>query len=233
MTDDPQTNTEIAMTNPRIAPSILASDFAHLADECRAVLDAGADWLHIDVMDGHYVPNITIGLPVVECLRAEFPDAFLDVHVMIENPDTMAPRFVDAGADLVCFHPEASDHPHRTIEQIHNRGARAGLALNPGTPLDWLDYLAQELDLVLVMSVNPGFGGQAFIETTLDKLKDVSEKLDALHAGADVQVDGGVKATNAGAICRAGADVLVAGSAIFGSDDYQLAIDSLRDATTN
>ena len=216
------------MTNLKIAPSILASDFTRLGEECQAVLDAGADWLHIDVMDGHYVPNITIGLPVVASLRRRFPDAFLDVHIMIDNPDVMAPRFVESGADLVCFHPEASDHPHRTVQKIHDAGARAGIALNPATPLDWVDYLADELDMVLLMSVNPGFGGQVFIDSTLRKLSDLREKLDRLSAWLDVQVDGGVKPSNAAAIVEAGANVLVAGSAIFKSDDYSEAIAALR-----
>ena len=217
------------MSDLRIAPSILASDFTYLADECEAVLEAGADWLHVDVMDGHYVPNITIGLPVVKSLRRTFPEAFLDVHIMIANPDVMASRFVDAGADMVTFHPEASEHPHRTIQSIHEGGARAGLAINPGTPLDWVDYLADELDMVLLMSVNPGFGGQAFIESTLRKLRDLRAKLDSLNAEVDVQVDGGVKPTNAGEICAAGANILVAGSAIFGTTDYGAAIAELRE----
>ncbi len=214
----------------RIAPSILASDFARLGEECNAVLEAGADWLHVDVMDGHYVPNITIGLPVVESLRKACPDAFLDVHIMIEKPDEFAPLFVEAGADLVCFHPEASDHPHRTVQKIHEKGAKAGLALNPATPLDWVEYLAEDLDLILLMSVNPGFGGQAFIPSTIRKLRDLRNKLSALGVDVDVQVDGGVKPTNAGDIRQAGADVLVAGSAIFKRDDYAQAIADIRNA---
>lgn len=218
------------MADLHIAPSILASDFARLADECRAVLDAGADWLHVDVMDGHYVPNLTIGLPVVKSLRQAFPDAFLDVHVMIENPDVMAPKFADAGADLVSFHPETSDHPHRTVQQLHDAGVQAGLAINPATPLDWIDYLVDDLDLVLIMSVNPGFGGQKFIDTTLAKLRELRAKLDAAGRSPLVEVDGGVKPNNASQIRQAGADVLVAGSAIFGADDYHTAIDGLRTA---
>ncbi len=216
------------MTDLRIAPSILASDFAHLADECRAVLDAGADWLHVDVMDGHYVPNLTIGLPVVESLEKACPEAYLDVHLMIDNPDEMAAKFVDAGADLVSFHPDASAHPHRTVQKIRDAGGEAGIAINPATPLDWVDYLAEDVDLVLLMSVNPGFGGQTFIDTTLRKLRELQAKLDALGADCDVEVDGGVKPYNAASIRQAGADILVAGSAIFGSADYETAIGELR-----
>lgn len=216
----------------RIAPSILASDFARLGEECRDVLEAGADWLHVDVMDGHYVPNITIGLPVVKSLRKALPDAFLDVHLMIDNPDFMVPHFVEAGADLVCFHPEASRHPHRTIQAIHDGGAKAGLALNPGTPLHYIDSLAQDLDLILLMSVNPGFGGQSFIESTLPKLRALQQKLASMGLSIDVQVDGGVRADNAEEIRKAGADVLVAGSAIFKTDDYAKAVSDIRKAAS-
>ncbi len=220
------------MNDLKIAPSILSSDFAHLAEECQAVLDAGADWLHVDVMDGNYVPNITIGLPVVRSLRSALPTTFLDVHLMIANPDVMAARFVEAGADLVSFHPEASDHPHRTVQEIREAGGRAGLAINPGTSLDWIDYLAQDLDLVLIMGVNPGFGGQSFIPSTLRKLRQLHQKLQLLGARVDVQVDGGVKPVNADEIYAAGANVLVAGSAIFGQSDYGAAIDAIRTAAT-
>ncbi len=213
-----------------IAPSILASDFARLGEECRAVLEAGADWLHVDVMDGHYVPNLTIGLPVLRSLRAALPDAFLDVHLMIDNPDEMAPRFAEAGADMVTFHPEPSRHPHRTLQAIRAAGARAGLVFNPGTPLTWVDHLVEELDMILLMSVNPGFGGQAFIESTLGKLNLLRQKLDALGADLDIQIDGGVTADNAGALRAAGANVLVAGSAIFKKDDYAAAVDAIRQA---
>lgn len=214
----------------RIAPSILASDFARLRDECQAVLQGGADWLHIDVMDGHFVPNLTIGLPVVESLRNHFPDTFLDVHIMISNPDDMAESFVKAGADMVSFHPEVSKHTHRIIQGIHNAGGKASLAINPGTPLDVIDYVIDDLDMVLIMSVNPGFGGQAFIPSTLRKLRDLREKLKVLgRPDLDVQVDGGVNAKNIAQIHRAGANVLVAGSAIFNTDDYAATIHEFRE----
>ena len=218
------------MTRPiRIAPSILASDFARLADECSAVLDAGADWLHVDVMDGHFVPNITIGLPVVEALRKHFPDTFLDVHIMISNPDEMAAKFVEAGADLVSFHPEATANVHRVIQKIHEAGGKASLAINPGTSLDVLEYVIEDLDMILVMSVNPGFGGQKFIPQTIRKLKDLSKLLERHHrADLDVEVDGGVSAKNIAEIHAAGANVLVAGSAIFNTDDYAATIADMR-----
>lgn len=217
----------------RIAPSILSADFAHLAKECQAVLDAGADLLHFDVMDGHYVPNITIGLPVLKSLRKAVPKAFIDVHLMIDNPDEMAPLFARAGADLVSFHPEVSRHPHRTIQAIKNEGIKAGLAINPGTPLSYLDYLAQDLDLILIMGVNPGFGGQSFIETTLPKLQAVQQKLASMDLEITVEVDGGVKPQNAAAIRQAGADILVAGSAVFNAPDYAQAISAIRDAASS
>ncbi|RAL20179.1 ribulose-phosphate 3-epimerase [Lujinxingia litoralis] len=212
----------------RIAPSILSADFAHLADQCQAVIDAGADWLHVDVMDGHYVPNITIGLPVVEALRQALPDAFLDVHLMIDNPDDFVGPFARAGADLVSFHPETSRHPHRAIHTIKALGKKAGLAINPGTPLNWLDHLAHDLDLALIMSVNPGFGGQAFIPHTVDKIRQLTARLEALGADLDIEVDGGVSPSNAEQLRRAGANVLVAGSAVFGAPNYKQAIDAIR-----
>lgn len=215
-----------------IAPSILSSDFARLADECRAVFDAGADWLHVDVMDGHYVPNLTIGLPVVEALRKHFPETTLDVHLMIDNPDDYVVRFVEAGADWVSFHPEASRHPHRSLQAIRAAGGKSSLAINPGTSLACLDYLVEDVDMVLVMSVNPGFGGQRFIPSTLQKLRDLDAKLEA--AGARdrvfVEVDGGVTATNIAEIHDAGANVFVAGSAIFKADSYRRVIDAMRAA---
>ena len=218
------------MPTPRIAPSILASNFVKLADECRAVLEAGADWLHVDVMDGHYVPNLTIGLPVVKALRAEFPNATLDVHLMIENPDPFVEAYVEAGADLVSFHPEVSHHPHRTVQKIKQAGAKASLAINPGTPLDVLDWLLEDLDMVLIMSVNPGFGGQSFIPSTLPKLRALRERLveKNLQDKMLVQVDGGVTPDNIASIHDAGANVFVAGSAIFKSASYEATIAAMR-----
>ena len=213
-----------------IAPSILSCDFARLADECRAVLDAGADWLHVDVMDGHFVPNITIGLPVVEALRAHFPDVTLDVHLMISNPDDFVVKFVEAGADIVSFHPEATFHPHRVCQSIRDAGGKASLAINPATPLDCIDYLVDELDMVLVMSVNPGFGGQKFIASALPKLRELRAKLEAHGAveRIDVEVDGGVTPANIAEIHAAGANALVAGSAIFKSPSYSETITTMR-----
>jgi ribulose-phosphate 3-epimerase len=220
------------MTNipaPIIAPSILSSNFTRLAEECQAVLEAGADWLHVDVMDGHFVPNITIGLPVVEALRGEFPDAVLDVHVMIDDPDFYAAKFVDAGADVLSFHPEASAHTHRVIQQIHDAGGKASLAINPATPLDVLDYVVDDIDMVLIMSVNPGFGGQSFIPSTLPKLRELRQRLaQAGRPDVHVQVDGGVKVDNIADIYRAGANVLVSGSGIFKSDSYEETIAAMR-----
>jgi ribulose-phosphate 3-epimerase len=217
------------MTPIRIAPSILSCDFARLAEECAAVIDAGADWLHVDVMDGHFVPNITIGLPVVEALRKHFPDTFLDVHVMISNPDEMAAAFVTAGADLVSFHPEATANCHRVIQKIHNAGGKASLAINPGTSLDVLEYVIEDIDMVLIMSVNPGFGGQKFIPQTLRKLRDLQAFLKRHgRPDLDVEVDGGVSAKNIAEVHQAGANVLVAGSAIFNSDNYATTIADMR-----
>lgn len=215
-----------------LAPSILSADFTRLGDECQAVLDAGADWLHVDVMDGHYVPNLTIGLPVVRALRARFPDVYLDVHLMISNPDAFVVPYAEAGASSVSFHPEASRHPHRAIQSIRAAGADTALAINPGTPLSWLDHLGPDLDLVLLMSVNPGFGGQSFIPGTLPKLRALRQKMAAEGWSARVQVDGGVTPDNIAEIQAAGADTFVAGSAIFKSEDYGDTIRLMRERTS-
>lgn len=216
----------------QIAPSILASDFVRLAQECRAVLDAGADLLHVDVMDGHYVPNLTIGLPVVEALRREFPDVTLDVHLMIDNPDDFVVPYVEAGADIVSFHPEVSRHPHRAVQQIKAAGAKASIAINPGSPLSITRWLLADIDMALIMSVNPGFGGQAFIPSSVDKIRELRAMLDAAGrvGEVDIEVDGGVSPENAGALAQAGATILVAGSAIFKRAPYAAAISAIRNA---
>src|SRR5690606_33248645 len=202
----------IRMQPPVIAPSILSADFARLGEEVDAVLAAGADWVHFDVMDNHYVPNLTIGPMVCEALRKHGVTAPIDVHLMVEPVDRIVPDFARAGASLVSFHPEASRHVHRTVQLIKAEGCKAGLVLNPGTPVDVLDWVLDELDMVLLMSVNPGFGGQAFIPSTLDKLRRVREMID--NSGRDIrlEIDGGVKAGNIGEIAAAGADTFVAGS---------------------
>lgn len=211
-----------------IAPSLLACDFTRLGEEVEAVLEAGVDWLHVDVMDGHYVPNLTIGLPVVEWLRKRFPEVFLDVHLMISNPDDFLEEYVEAGADQISFHAEVSQHPHSAIQRIHAAGARASLAVNPGSSLSTIDYLVEYVDMVLIMSVNPGFGGQKFIASTLRKLRELRELLDERGLSPDVQVDGGVNARNIGAIWEAGANVFVAGSAIFGTSSYAETVTLMR-----
>lgn len=212
-----------------IAPSILAADFVRLADEIAAVEQAGADLLHIDVMDGHFVPNLTIGPPVVESIKkvAKVP---LDVHLMITNADTFIPEFVAAGADYITVHVEACPHLHRTIQSIKERGVKAGVTLNPATPVSLLQEILADVDLVLIMSVNPGFGGQKFIPSVLKKIAAIREMLDRLQSRALLEVDGGVKPDNAAQIIAAGANVLVAGSAIFASRDYAGTIAALRAA---
>ena len=221
------------MPRYRIAPSILSADFARLGDEVRAVVDAGADMIHFDVMDNHYVPNLTIGPLVCEAIRPH-TKADIDVHLMVKPVDRLIPDFAKAGANIISFHPEASEHVDRTIGLIHEAGCRAGLVLNPATGLHWLDHVLHKLDLVLVMSVNPGFGGQAFIPHALEKIREVRQRIDALPKGNGrevlLEVDGGVKVDNIGAIARAGADTFVAGSAIFGATDYRATIRAMRSA---
>jgi ribulose-phosphate 3-epimerase len=203
-----------------IAPSILSADFAHLGAEVDAVLAAGADWVHFDVMDNHYVPNLTIGPLVCEALRKHGVAAPIDVHLMVEPVDALVPMFARAGASHISFHPEASRHVHRTLQLIKASGCEAGLVLNPATPVDVLDYVLADLDYVLLMSVNPGFGGQSFIPSTLDKLRTVRGRIDRSGRAIRLEVDGGVKPDNIGEIAQAGADTFVAGSAIFGQPDY-------------
>ena len=211
-----------------IAPSILSANFARLGEEVDNVLAAGADWVHFDVMDNHYVPNLTIGPLVCEALRKHGVTAPIDVHLMVEPVDRIVPDFAKAGASIISFHPEASKHVHRTIQLIKAEGCQAGLVLNPATPVEVLDYVLEELDLVLLMSVNPGFGGQAFIPSALDKLRAVRKRIDALGKPIRLEIDGGVKPDNIGEIAKAGADAFVAGSAIFGKPDYAAVIAQMR-----
>ena len=211
-----------------IAPSILSADFACLGEEVDHVLAAGADWVHFDVMDNHYVPNLTIGPLVCSALRKHGVTAPIDVHLMVSPVDRIVGDFAEAGATLISFHPEASGHVHRTIQLIRSAGCQPGLVLNPATPVEVLDYVLDELDLVLLMSVNPGFGGQAFIPSALDKLRKVRERIDASGRAVRLEIDGGVKPDNIGAIAAAGADTFVAGSAIFGQPDYADVVSRMR-----
>ena len=212
-----------------IAPSILSADFARLGEEVKSVLAAGADLVHFDVMDNHYVPNLTIGPLVCAALRKHGITAPIDVHLMIEPVDRIVPDFAEAGATYISFHPEASRHVDRTIELIREHGCKPGLVFNPATPLEYLDYTLPKLDMVLLMSVNPGFGGQEFIAGALGKLAEVRRRIDALGRPVRLEIDGGVKVENIGEIARAGADTFVAGSAIFGSSDYAATIRAMRE----
>ena len=213
---------------PLIAPSILSADFARLGEDVKAVLDAGADIVHFDVMDNHFVPNLTIGPMICDALRNYGIEAPIDVHLMVEPVDRIIPDFAKAGASYITFHPEASKHPDRSLSLIHEQGCKAGLVFNPATPLDWLDYVIDKVDMVLLMSVNPGFGGQKFISSTLDKLRQARKMIDDSGRDIRLEIDGGVKVDNIGEIAAAGADTFVAGSAIFGSEDYAKTIAAMK-----
>ncbi|HEX15590.1 MAG: ribulose-phosphate 3-epimerase [Deltaproteobacteria bacterium] len=214
----------------KIAPSILSADLANLASEVQEVAEAGADWIHVDVMDGHFVPNITVGIPVVKSLR-NITSLPLDVHLMIENPEAYVSDFARAGADLLTVHVEACPHLHRVVSQIKELGVRAGVALNPATPLSSLEEIVEEVDMVLVMSVNPGFGGQEFIPQSLDKIRRLKRWLEQRGLERiEIEVDGGIKVDNAAQVARAGADILVSGSGIFGLKDRKEALRLMREA---
>lgn len=211
-----------------IAPSILSADFSRLGSDIETVLQAGADVIHFDVMDNHYVPNLTFGPMVCEALRRYGITAPIDVHLMVEPVDSLVPLFAKAGADYITFHPEASRHIDRTLQLIHSSGCRAGVVLNPATPLCYLDHIMDKLDMILLMSVNPGYGGQSFISSTLDKLRQVRARIEATGRPIRLEVDGGIKVDNIGAVAAAGADTFVAGSAIFSQPDYAQVIAAMR-----
>ena len=216
------------MLTPWIAPSILSADFARLGEEVTSVLTAGADIVHFDVMDNHYVPNLTIGPLVCEALRKHGVTAPIDVHLMVKPVDRIIPDFAKAGASIITFHPEASEHVDRTLGLIRDSGCQAGLVFNPATPLNWLDHVMDKLDIILLMSVNPGFGGQQFIPSVLNKIKEARRLIDASGKAIRLEIDGGVKIDNAAAIAAAGVDTFVAGSAIFSTKDYRATIGAMR-----
>ena len=216
-----------------IAPSILSADFARLGEEVSAVLEGGADMIHFDVMDNHYVPNLTIGPLVCKALRQHGIVAPIDVHLMVKPVDRLIADFLDAGADIISFHPEASEHVDRSLQIIREGGAKSGLVLNPATSLNWLQHLLDKVDLILLMSVNPGFSGQEFIDSTLDKISEAREIIDTAGRPIRLEVDGGVKIQNIGSIAKAGADTFVSGSAVFGTNDYAATITAMRKAITD